>query len=84
MTLPSTEKEGQQEKQGKQEDETSLRAKNEDIVDNEDKSRATEESELVDGAVCIQLFCIEEKYEMRFDIFVICISLYYPKDQRII
>ena len=71
-------------KQGKQEDETSLRAKNEDIVEMRINHVLLKKASWLMVLCVFSSFVLKKNMRMRFDIFVICISLYYPKDQRII
>ena len=68
MTLPSMEREGQQEKQETKDDDTAARSSKGEYARSDKEANVTFETELVHSALCIQLFCIDEKYEMRFDL----------------
>jgi len=65
MTLPSMEREGQQEKQETKDDDTAARSSKGEYARSDKEANVTFETELVHSALCIQLFCIDEKYEMR-------------------
>lgn len=62
MTLPPMEKEGHLDKEEKKQEENIAHAEEE--IEKEEKIEY--ESDPVDSCLCIQLFCIEEKYEMRY------------------
>ena len=67
MTLPSMEREGQQEKQERKDDDRAAQSSKGEYARSDKEANASFETELVHSALCIQLFCIDEKYEMRFD-----------------
>ena len=50
----------------KKQDEAVAQTSADDHAEKEEKVVIEYESDPVDSALCIQLFCIEEKFEMRF------------------
>lgn len=64
MTLPPMGKEGNQQDREVKRFEAEEDTEKEEVVEYE--------MELIDSVLCIQLFCIDEKYEMRSVCYVSC------------